>query len=226
MVILAYPEEVSRINVIYSYLGKLVLSGDTEAVKWLYGNVWKGSPPLINTVSLLQECLTASEIQKDMRKYSSEFMYYWGMLNLGEVSNLIFMDLGIAEICLKSIVKVFPRAEARLAYIKLLRSNGPAKSESNIMRIDVLRRWAVKRDLFSRIVLAKIMFYQFLSEDPEDNSELPIRIYRFLEQPCRMCHPVAIRFWNEMLDYIEPPNVQDMRINEAKMDEDVLYDFI
>lgn len=226
MVGFAYSEENSRVNVIYSYLGRQILSGNTEAVKWIYGNAWKESPPLIETVRMLQECLTSSEIQKNIGKYNNKFLYYWGMLNLGEVSNLIFRDLGTAEICLKKVKKVFPNAEARLAYIKLLKSNEPPKCESNVMRLDTLRRCAAKHDLFSRIVLSKIMFYQFLGEDMEDDSELPIRMYHLLERPCQMGHPVAIRFWNEVLDYTEPSNALEMRINETKIDEEALYDFI
>lgn len=63
-----------KISVAYSYLGKLLLEGNVEVVKFLYGNLWEESPPLIRTVSELQECLTSKKIYDSKGLYSPEFL--------------------------------------------------------------------------------------------------------------------------------------------------------
>ena len=219
-------EDNNKISYLYSHLGYRALSGDVEAVKWFYANAWREIPPLIRTLSTLQECLTASEIKKSAGEtYCDEFLYYWGMINIGEVSDLIFKDLGTAEFCFKKIEQIVPKAESRLAFIKLLKTDEQRKSDSNMTRLEVLRHWGIKQDFFSMIAIAKIIFQGFLEEDHLDNGELPMRLCRLLALPCQKGHPVAIRFWNEVIDYINPPAAMDMRISESKMDGDVLYDF-
>lgn len=130
------------------------------------------------------------------------------MICIGEQSPLIFKDLGTAETCLKIIQHTVPIAKARLAYVELLRSNEPARSSANVARLDVLRIWAKKHDLFSRIVLAKIVFYSYLQEEETAETDvhaLPIKVKQLLERPCQEGHPVAIRFWNNVCSFIGAP---------------------
>lgn len=219
-------EDIDKINYLYSHLGYRVLSGDVEAVKWFYVNAWREIPPLLRTLSTLQECLTASEIKEDTKgTYCDEFLYYWGMINIGEVSDLIFKDLGTAEFCFKKIERIVPKAESRLAFIKLLKTDEQRKSDSNMTRLEVLRHWGIKQDFFSMIVIAKIIFQGFLEEYHPDNGELPMRLCRLLAIPCQKGHPVAIHFWNEVIDYINPPAAMDMRMDKSRIDGDVLLDF-
>lgn len=219
-------ENVSQISEKCSYLGKRVMDGDLGAVRGLYNHIWKENPALTRTISLLQDNLTAAEIEKDInRTYCEEFLYYWGMTCIGEQSNLILKDLGTAEICFNKIKKIIPKVEARLAYIQLLKSTVPAKSDFNVARLDVLRKWAGKQDLFSRIILSKICFYEFLHEYEMDYSVLPIRALRLLDLPCQMGHPVAIRFCKEVLAYTGIPAAMDMWLDEANINSDVLYDY-
>lgn len=219
-------ENVLRISTECSYLGQKVLAGNSEAVKKLYGYIGVENPALIKTISLLQENLTAVEIENDVTGfYNHEFIYYWGMTCLGEQSNLIVKDLGTAETCFKKIKNFVPKVEARLAFIELLKSTVPAKNDINISRIDVLRKWAGKQDLFSRIILSKICFYEFLHEYEMDYSELPIKVLRLLELPCQKGHPVAIRFCKEVLAYTRTSTAMDMWLNEANIFADALYDY-
>jgi hypothetical protein len=219
--------DLSRISDAYSYLGHKFLSGNIEVAKFLYGNAWKESPPLIKTISQLQYCLTAAEVKKDTTGiYCNEFLYYWGMICIGEVSRLIVKDLGTAKICFKKIIKAVPKAKARLAFIELLLTDEPHKSDSNVERIDTLRKWAGKQDFFSSIVISKIIYSQFLCEEQADNPEqLPILALRLLSLPCQRKHPVAIKFHNEMLDYISTPDALSMKINESHLNKDILYDY-
>lgn len=220
-------ENIKLISHIYSHLGIRVLSGDVDMVKWFYASAWKESPPVIRTIRALQVCLTAKEIELDESGiYSKKFLYYWGMINLGEVSNLITKELETAQICFEKTQEEFPQVQARMAFIKLLNSKDPAESEDNVIMIDLIRQWAGKHDLFSMIIIAKIVFYGFLKENRLDDDKLPIRLYQLLELPCQKGHPVAIRFWNEILDYINPLAAMDMRIDKAMMDGDILYDFM
>ena len=91
--------------------------------------------------------------------------------------------------------------------------------------MDILRIWANKRDLFSRIVLAKIVFYSYLQEAEAAETEvhaIPLRVRQLLELPCQQGHPVAIRFWNDMCSFIEAPGAM---LNASHVNADVLYDF-
>jgi hypothetical protein len=225
---LTYRDDIKQISVAYSHLGHRFLLGDVETARFLYGNAWRESPPLIKTISQLQLCLTAAEIEKDAAGvYCDEFLYYWGMIGIGEVSRLISKDIGAAMICFKKIIKNIPKAEARLAFIGLLVSEEPNKSENNVARLEVLRHWASKKDFFSWIVLSKIIFYQFLEEKQEDNFEPPIRVLRLLTSPCQMGHPVAIKFYNEMVDHmvsIGASNAYYKHIDESCIVTDSLYD--
>ena len=209
-----------------SYLGYLFLNGNIESIKYLYRNIWTESPPLIKTISELQGWLTSIEIESvPGRLYSAEFLYYWAMICIGEQSPLIFKDLGTAETCLKMIQHTVPIAKPRLAYIELLQSNEHARSSANIDRLEVLRIWANKRDLFSRIALAKIVFYSYLQEAEAAETEvyaMPLRVRQLLELPCQQGHPVAIRFWNDMCSFIEVPGAM---LNASHVNADVLYDF-
>lgn len=219
-------KNISRISEECSCLGKKVLAGDSEAARELYGSGWKENRALIKTCSYLQDNITAVEIENDDTGiYNDEFMYYWGMTCLGEQSNLIIKDLGTAEICFNKIKKIIPKVEARLAYIQLLKSTVPAKNDINVAKLDVLRKWAGKQDLFSRIILSKICFYEFLHEYHMDYSALPIRVLRLLDLPCQMGHPVAIRFCKEVLAYTGIPAAMDMWLDEANINSDVLYDY-
>lgn len=111
-------------------------------------------------------------------------------------------------------------------------SDEPAKSEDNVKRIDTLQRWVGKQDLFSQIVLARIVFDQFLNEleengsvEEEMESKLPLRAMQLLRLPCSLGHPVAIRFRNEAIEYIESPSAMKWKVDEACINAVVLYDY-
>lgn len=214
-----------QVGLLCSFLGKRVLDGDVDAIKALYRTTWKEHPALIKTITQLQECITSVEIDKDSEeKYCTEFLYYWGMLCIGDLSTLISRDLGTANHCFDKIVHRVPKAKARLAFIQLLKSDEPAKSDRNVESIDILRQWAGRGDLFSRIVLAKISFYQFLNERQMDDANLPMRVLRLLEPPCQKGHPVAIRFWNEIIDYSGATMDTASRMSETYIQEHILFD--
>ena len=215
-----------EISIMLSYLGYLFLNGNIDSIKYLYRTIWKELPPLIKTISELQDCLTPVEIERDKGKlYSAEFLYYWAMICIGEQSPLIFKDLGTAKTCLRKIQHTVPIAEARLAYIELLRSTEPARSSANVARLDILRQWANNHDLFSRIVLAKIVFYNFLQEAETAETDvhaMPIKVRQLIERPCQEGHPVAIRFWNDVCSFIGIPGAM---LDASHVNPDVLYDF-
>lgn len=215
-------------EILYSVLGYKIFSGDVDALKYLYGNVWREILAILKIISLLQQNITANDILKAAdEKYSTEFYYYWGMLNLGEQSRLVFRDTGIAENCFNRIKSSVPQVDARLAYIGLLNSDEPAHSEENIERIDRLRRCAGRQDVFSQIAIARIAFYHFIDECEKDEevSELPLKVWQYLERPCLLGHPVAIRFWNEMLTYIGTSAAMNQRLEINWANNDILYDY-
>lgn len=101
-----YRGDIEQIEKAGSLLGYKILSGDVNALKLLYGNIWRENPLLIKLTSQLQESITADEIRKDtIGKYSPEYLYYWGMICLGEQSHLVFKDIGAAENCFKKNTK-------------------------------------------------------------------------------------------------------------------------
>ncbi len=213
----------------YSYLGFKTINGNVEALKFLYANIQKEDPPVIRTVCQLQECLTSVEIENDtVRIYSDEFLYYWGMVCLGELSRLIRKDLGTAESCFEKIQNTVSHAAARLAYIKLLQSREPATSENNIRRLDILRKWATQRDLFSNIIMAKILFYQFLCESekqPDNCPGIPNRVLNLLQLPLQKGHPAAVRFYGEIRDHVRNSIIAEGQADEPYINPKVLYDF-
>lgn len=213
-------------EIMYSMLGYKIYSGDVKALKYLYGNVWRESPPNLRIISLLQQNITAGDILK-AEKYSTEFYYYWGMLNLGEQSRLVFKDIDIAENCFNKIRSNVPCVDARLAYIGLLNSTELAHSEENVERIDKLRQCAGRQDIFSQIAIARIVFYQFIDECEKDEEvlELPLKVWQYLERPCFLGHPVAILLWNEMLTYIGTSRVLKQRQKIIRPNVDILYDY-
>ena len=217
------------LSVAYSCLGQRCLNGDVEAVKFLYSNIWLESPPHIKTIAHLQNCLTGAEIEKDATGiYCNEFLYYWGMANIGELSRLIAKDLGTAEICFNKIRSAVPKTEARLAYVSLLISDEPNKSDSNVTRLDTLRQWAGRQDYFSSIALSKIIYYQFLLEKPPDSPEQPIRAIQLLELPRSMGHPVAVKFFNEIVMHMDTQGVcdcKDIHSIAARAKSSILYDY-
>lgn len=152
------------------------------------------------------------------------------MICLGEESPLIIKELGTAKACFHKILQLVPMVSARLAYIGLLQSTEPAKSDDNVMRLDTLQKWANKRDLFSMIALLKIYFYSFLREQMEDDqerpiSELPVKALNLLELPYKKGHPVAIRFWNEIMDFVRGSERLSTRSWENHVVRETLYDF-
>lgn len=192
-----------NISAAYSYLGHKCLSfGDVEAVKFLYGNTCYENPALIKTISLLQDCLTVNKIFTNNRNtYGDEFLYYWGMINLGWTSRLIVKNLDMAAACFEKIEKTRAKVEARLSFIDLLLSDENYKSDDNSRRLGVLREWAGKQDMFSRIILSKIAYFSFLNEkQPGDLEQLPLRALRLLEIPCHQGHPEAIKLYKAILD--------------------------
>lgn len=220
-----YMEEVMRESQKYSYWGHRILSGDVVVLKNLYGRIWEELPVLIRMLSQLQISLTSVEIENDKEGvYSPEFLYYWGMLCIGEQSRLIPKDLETAESCFEKICRMVSKAEARLAYVELLKSDEPAKGARNVERIDTLRRWAGRGDIFSSIVLAKIIFYQYLVDYNDNILELPTRVLRLLDYPCQKGHPVAIRFYNAVMECIGTPEAME-RIEESNIWPDCLWDF-
>ena len=213
----------------YSYLGLKALNGNVEALKSLYANIHEEAPPLIRTIGQLQEYLTSVEIENDTtRIYSDEFLYYWGMVCLGELSRLIRKDLGSAESCFEKIQNAVPHAAARLAYIKLLQSSEPDKEDINIRRVDILRKWAMQRDLFSSIILSKILFYQFLCENehqPDNCPGIPNRVLNLLQLPLQKGHPVAVRLYGEMRDIVYNSMITEKQEDEPYINTKILYDF-
>lgn len=225
-------EEISRISILCSFWGQGIIHGDITSVRRLYEFAWREHPAIIDTIGQLQDCLTSVEIEdSDVGVYSNEFLYYWGMICLGEQSSLIGKELGTAETCFQKIKGSVPKAEARMAYIRLLLSDRPLKCEHHANWLEVLRQSASRqRDLFSMIVLAKICFQGFLSECQEDAPDqpitgLPLKVMNLLKWPCQQGHPVAIRFWNEMLASIGTPEAVDIRLPETRIRPEVLLDF-
>lgn len=213
---------------LYSLLGQRCISaGDVDAIKYLYGNICYEQPPLIQTISVLQDCLTLNEIFNDTQNiYRNEFLYYWGMTCMGWTSRLIVKRLDMAKFCFEKIVKAVPKSNARLAYIDLLLSEEHYKRDNNIRRLGILREWAGKQDMFSKIALAKIVYYSFLNEKQSDNSGLPITAMRLLETPCQMGHPEAIKFYNEIMNNINGADefILDKKIATSRININVLYD--
>lgn len=226
-------EDLGRVSAYCSTLGQRILwDGDIDALKFVYAASPAEHPAIIKTIEQLQNWLTVVKITKDKAIYSPEFLYYWGMACLGEQSNLIAMDLGIATACFNRIERLVPTASARLAYISLLKSTEPARNGSNPNHLETLRECANRyRDMFSMIALAKICFQSFLEEHQENNpdapiTELPIKTIQLLAQPCQQGHPVAIRFWNRMVDCIQCPlGVIPPRYSETSICPQALYDF-
>ncbi|GEM_PF-4739986 len=233
-------QEVAAISKKCSRLGREIIGGNVDALKNTYKTIWQENPAIIEMINLLQNCITSAEIEVGYSGiYNQEFLYYCGMTCLGEQSKLVYKNIETARNCFKKILNTVPIAEARLAYIDLLDSDELAKSDNNVKKIDTLRRWAGKRDYFSRIVLARIAFDQFLFETEEKNpellrkdqdeneiSELPNQVIQLLQLPCSLYHPVAVKFWNEIMDYIGTSSTIGMKIETACMNDDLLYDFI
>jgi hypothetical protein len=230
MVDLLAMDDIERTSILFSSLGSRLLTGDTEVAKYLYGNAWKESPSLIRTISELQNRLTVVEIKDSTDVYDDEFLYYWGMVCIGEVSRLIVKDLGAAEVCFNKVRKTIPKAKARLAFVKLLVSDEIYKSDNHVEKLEVLRRWAGKQDLFSMITLAKIAYYQYLMEEAENNTEgfgLPAKALQLLRLPCQKGHPVAIRFFRAILENMPSGAVPDAFSKDKGIFQpvtDVLYD--
>ncbi len=230
-----------KISKMCSWLGYGIIQGNVEILKMIYGTLWQENPAIIEMVSLLQDNITSVEIENDHSGvYDSEFLYYWGMICLAEQSNLVLKNIEIARCCFEKIIDIVPCAEARLAYIRLLDSSEPAKSDFNVKSIDTLRKWAGKQDLFSRIVLARIVFDRFLDEweDKDINGAstnlcidemkglcLPLKVIRLLQLPCSLGHPVAVKFWNEAVAYIGSDEDSGWKLDTARMRTDILYDY-
>ena len=216
-----------RLELLYSMLGHKILSGDEDALEYLYVRAWRESPALLRIISLLQQNLTAGDIAKaEDGRYSTEFYYYWGMLNLGEQSSLIFKDTDITQNCFNKIRSVVPQVDARLAYLGLLNSDESANSDVNVRRIDRRRQCAGRQDFFSQIIIVKIIFYHFIDEQENaEISEIPLKVWQYLERPCYLGHPVAVRFWNELLAYIGTPEAMNWRLGNIQIRENLLYDF-
>jgi len=223
-------EKTYQQSFIHSYLGhKCISEGNVDSIKYLHGNICLEHPPLIETISLLQLNLTAMEIMEDTRHtYGDEFLYYYGMACLGELSPLIVRDLNTAEGCFEKIRMNVPKINARLAYINLLKSTDPHKSDKNINRISVLRKWAGKKDIFSMIVLAKIVCEHFLLEEQSDDMSMPLLALKLLEVPCQIGHPVAIKFYNAVMDDLDAKGVANARsrkLDTSRINVAALYDY-
>ena len=52
-------ESICKINIVCSYIGYLILNGNVEAIKFLYGTAWREHPALIKTIDHLQGYLTS-----------------------------------------------------------------------------------------------------------------------------------------------------------------------
>jgi len=226
---LADKFNIPQISAAYSCLGSRCISGDVNALKFLYANLCKEHPALIATVTQLQYCMTSAELENaDPNIFSSEFLYYLGMTDIGEQTRLIQKDLGTAEFCFEQIKNEVPKAKARLAYIDLLLSKEPHKSDNNAQKVDLLRQWAGKNDMFSKVALSKIIFEHYLLERQDDDLERPTTLLRLLEFPCHRGHPVAVKFYNEVIDYMVALGVAvspEWRLDNSIINAEVLYDF-
>lgn len=195
-----------RYSFICNELIRRILNGNVAALKELYVHSLDEHPSLIRTIDEVQGCLTSVEIEGDREgAYGDEFLYYFAMVCCGETSALIRKDLSTATTCLEKIEDRVPLAKARLAYIELLRTTSPTSDPANIARIDVLRKWGAMGDMFSQVILARILFYEFLKEnlDSEDPmQEVPLRAMRLLETPCNERYPFAVQFLYRMASFM------------------------
>jgi hypothetical protein len=219
---------IDQISLVYSYFGnQCIYEGNVEVVKFLYGHSCYDEPPLMETISLLQDRLTAVEIYGETENvYSNEFLYYWGMICLGETSQLIVRRLETARACFEKIGNAVLKTEARLAFIGLLVSDEPHKGENNTRRLEILRKWAGKGDVFSKIALAKIIFDTYLREEQPDGQKLPAFAVKLLVTPCKTGHPVAIKFFRAMRNSLTDVHMPDSFDWHAHaFHENVLFDY-
>lgn len=218
-----------QISLLYSYLTHKCISGDIDAMRFFYGNICFEIPVFIKAVSLLQLQLASVKLRK--KNYSNEFLYYWGMACIGEGSRIIRRNLPTAEICFKTIKKDVPKSESRLAFLELLKSTELYEDVENVQRIEVLREWAGKQDLFSMLSLSKIIFEQFLIERQADTlrkthvMELPLMAIELLEVPCQKGHPEAIRFYNAVLEQLGTSESLSAKFEQSRRNVRVLFDF-
>ena len=226
-------EVFEQIGRLYSYLGFKCLQGDVEAMKFLYSNIHLEHPPVIETVNLLQYNISPIDIIEDNKGvYNNKWLYYWGMTCLRELSDLTEQRLDISEVCFEKIQKDVPKAEARLAYIKLLKSGDPTKEDENVRNIRLLKKWAGRKDIFSMIVLARITHHSFISKKDPAEPGLSQTAIHLLVHPCQMGHPVAIRLWNEIMESYDRENsgqfyvgMSDKFIEESRINANILYDY-
>jgi hypothetical protein len=218
-----------QISLLYSALAHRCTQGDTEVMRYLYGKICFNPPALIKTINFLQLHLTPLELQDG--EYSSEFLYYWGLACMGELSKFVEKNLETAKACFQLVKDDVPLARARLAFIELLQSTEPHKSEKNTCSINVLREYAAMRDTFSMTALARIIYEHFLMERLESglkkpcSSELPVRALNLLDYPLESGRPEAVAFYNAMMNNTDTPDILTMRVYKPKINIQSLYDY-
>lgn len=150
------------------------------------------------------------------------------MICLGETSRLVVKDLETSTVCFEKIIKSVPKVEARLAFIELLTTTEENKSIVNSRRLAILQKWAGHGDIFSMIVLSKIVYDSYLSDKPSEDIALPTLVLNLLDKPCKLRHPVAVRFYLEMKDNmngIDAPYGSGRKLSNSIIDIDILYDY-
>ena len=190
-------------------------------------------PPVIDTVNSIQLGITKTEIEEDaLSRYSNEFLYYWGMICLGEQSHFIYRNLSTSKACFSKIKSEVHKARSRLAYIRLLETKEPNNEAKNVKCIETLRKWAGKGDVFSRIALTKISYGMSSKIDSVDEPAISNHVQALIKPPCQVGHPVAIRFFNSVIeDAVNSGDGKSYKsfipkyLDECNIDTNALYDF-
>lgn len=68
--------------------------------------------------------------------------------------------------------------------------------------------------------MKRIVFYPFLNESQTGVLSLPVKMLRLLDYLCQKGHPVAIRFYNEVMRYVGTPVAMGMLLDKAYITPD------
>ena len=190
-------KNMQNLGILYSSLVKKCIEyGDVEAIKFLYTAAAHpdnfSAIHAVNTVGF-------NIIVAKLKDFNSEYLYYLGMVFLGEISVYIDPNLNLAKECFKLAKLKIPKAEARLAYLELKEAE---LLYSNIVyeNMIILQNWA-SRDLFSSVILAKIKLFEHLKSD--ELTTLPPNVLYFLTLPLKAGHPLAIQLFEEIVQIIK-----------------------
>jgi len=190
-------KNMQNLGILYSGLVKKCIEyGDVEAIKFLYTAV--AHPDNFSAIHAVN-AVGFNIIVAKLKDFNSEYLYYLGMVFLGEISVYIAPNLNLAKECFKLAKLKIPKAEARLAYLELKEAE---LLYSNIVyeNMIILQNWA-SRDLFSSVILAKIKLFEHLKSD--ELTTLPPNVLYFLTPPLKAGHPLAIQLFEEIVQIIK-----------------------